>query len=288
MPSRDTSERLMASADVSSTRIVLDTNIWSYIGQGGEADAFEELARAKHIGVVVPPSVLLEVMKTPDPSALAQIVDAVTRGARDWTHPPTEARQLAEEVVSEIRRLRPAWVRTFPETSNVERLEKFWTKRIWQKAAADPVGVAERVNSGSEMAAADRDVYEIQQENRQRLLKSGARTKWEIEPHVDLSNQLEHDRLGWEGERIAFWRVDSAMTWWEVMLHGASGRVPLHSSLHDWLDPWSAKTETLRNEGVPKSVPKFGLRRLFSKRKARVCGPFAVAGAGFEPATSGL
>jgi hypothetical protein len=170
----------------------------------------------------------------------------------------------------------------------VERLEKFWTKRIWQKAAADPVGVAERVNSGSEMAAADRDVYEIQQENRQRLLKSGARTKWEIEPHVDLSNQLEHDRLGWEGERIAFWRVDSAMTWWEVMLHGASGRVPLHSSLHDWLDPWSAKTETLRNEGVPKSVPKFGLRRLFSKRKARVCGPFAVAGAGFEPATSGL
>jgi hypothetical protein len=72
MPSRDTSERLMVSADVRSMRIVLDTNIWSYIGRRGEADTFEELARAKHISVVVPPSVLLEVMKTPDPSALAQ------------------------------------------------------------------------------------------------------------------------------------------------------------------------------------------------------------------------
>jgi hypothetical protein len=76
-------------------------------GRGGEADAFEELARATRIGIVVPPSVLLEVMKTPDPRALPQIVDAVTRGARDWTHPPTEARQLAEEVVSEIRSSEP-------------------------------------------------------------------------------------------------------------------------------------------------------------------------------------
>jgi len=180
-------------------------------------------------------------------SALVQILDAVTRGGREWKHPSTEARQLAEEVVSEIRRLRPRWIRRFPETSKVQRLEKFWTKTIWQQAAADPHGVADRVNAGWEMDEADRVVFEDEQQNREALMRSGARREWEIEPHVDLSNHLEGVRLGWNGARLAYWRVDSAMAWWEIALHGASGRVPLHGSLHDWLDPW-IRSDRIRNE----------------------------------------
>jgi hypothetical protein len=45
------------------------------------------------------------------------------------------------------------------------------------------------------------------------------------------------------------------------------------------------------NFGTPQGTKrgtKFGLAGQLRKRKARVCGPFLVAGAGFEPATSGL
>lgn len=218
--------------------MVLDTNVWTYIATRGEIDALDDLAREWSLDVVVPPSVLLEAMRTRDRERLAQLVAAVTRRFARTTHPPTEAQQAADEVVSAIRTLRPHWLRAFPEASNITRLEKFWTKRLWQQAAADPISVAERINAGSEMDIAGEQVFETQKFNRIAFRESGASPTWEIEPHVDLSNQLDNERLAWEGERIAFWRVDNSTTWWAVALHGATGRVPLHDTLHDWLDPW--------------------------------------------------
>jgi hypothetical protein len=217
---------------------VLDTNVWTYIATRGEVDAFDDLSRTWSLQVVVPPSILLEAMRTRDQVTLTLLVAAITRRFAITTHPSTEARQVADEVVSEVRRLRPQWLRSFPETSSIARLEKFWTKKLWQQAAADPIHVAERVNAGSEMDQADQHVYETQRFNRSAFKESGLSATWEVEPQVDLSNQLENERLGWEGGRIGFWRVDNATTWWAVALRGHTGKVPLHKSLHDWLDPW--------------------------------------------------
>ncbi len=195
-------------------RVILDTNVWSY---------------------------------TSDSVALGQIVAAITRRFARTTHPSTEARQVADEVVSEIRRLRPLWLRAFPETSNIARLEKFWTKKLWQQAAADPLLVAEQMNAGPEMDQASQHLYETQQFNRTAFRESDASSTWEVEPQVDLSDQLESQRLGWAGERVAFWRVDNSMTWLNVTLRGASERVPLHRTLHDWLDPW-VRSDLIRRE----------------------------------------
>jgi hypothetical protein len=218
--------------------VILDTNVWSYIATRGETEAFDDLTHERSLDVVVPPSILLEAMRTSESVALSQIVGAITRRFARTTHPSTEARQVADEVVSEIRRLRPRWLRAFPETSKLLRLEKFWTKKLWQQAAADPLLVAEQMNARPEMDQASQHVYEMQQSNRSAFRESDASRTWEVEPHVDLSNQLDSERLGWAGERVAFWRVENAMTWWDVTLRGASGRVPSHSTLHDWLDPW--------------------------------------------------
>jgi hypothetical protein len=127
--------------------VILDTNVWSYIATRGEVEAFDALAEERSIDVVVPPSVLLEVLRTPDPAVRTQIVSAITRRGTRRSHPPTEAQQMADELVSEIRRLRPHWLRTFPLTSKLPTLERFWTKKIWQHAAADPSLVADRMNA---------------------------------------------------------------------------------------------------------------------------------------------
>jgi hypothetical protein len=135
--------------------------------------------------------------------------------------------------------LRPHWLRKFPQTSALPVLENYWTKRIWQQAAADPSAVARRtVGARDEMEAADEHVYEIQQLNRKAFAESGLKATWEVEPWVDLSNQPESERIGWDGDRIAAWRVDNSMTWWRIAARGASGRVPLHRTLHDWFGPW--------------------------------------------------
>jgi Pyridoxal-phosphate dependent enzyme len=52
--------------------------------------------------------------------------------------------------------------------------------------------------------------------------------------------------------------------------------------------PFSLETSDHRNGRGRKRGRKFGTYRQTRKRKARACGPFSVAGAGFEPATSGL
>jgi hypothetical protein len=109
-------------------------NLWSYIATRGETDAFDRLARERSLDVVVPRRSFSKAMRTSDPVALTQIVNAMTSRFARTTHPSTEARQVADEVVSEIRRLRPQWLRAFPETSKLLRLEKFWTKKLWQQA----------------------------------------------------------------------------------------------------------------------------------------------------------
>jgi hypothetical protein len=230
-------------------RVILDTNIWSYIAASGEADPFDEFARERSLDVVVPPSILLEALRTSDPAVRAQIVNAITGRDASRSHPSTEARQMADEVVSEIRRLRPKWLRTFPETSKLPVLENFWTKKIWQEAAADPSLVADRMKAVPEMDQAGEHVYATQQFNKEAFIESDASANWEVEPSVDLSvdpnNELETYRRGWDGERVAFWRVDSAMTWRDVALRG--GRSPLHKTLHDWLAPW-VRSDLLRRE----------------------------------------
>ncbi|MGC4940873.1 hypothetical protein [Kribbella sp. DT2] len=47
------------------------------------------------------------------------------------------------EVVAEIRRLRPAWMRTMPDTAGTAFLNAFWTKRIWREVLEDSRGIHE-------------------------------------------------------------------------------------------------------------------------------------------------
>jgi hypothetical protein len=114
-------------------------------------------------------------MRTRDQERLGRIVAAITHRFARTTHPSTEARQVADEVVSEIRRLQPQWLRAFPETSNITRLEKFWTKKLWQQAATDPLRVAEWMTAAPEMDVASQRVYETQQINRSAFRASGTR-----------------------------------------------------------------------------------------------------------------
>lgn len=218
-------------------RVILDTNVWTYLARSEEVTKLDDLIEEKGFELVVPPSILLEALRARDPSVRSNIVGAITRRSPGRVHPRTEAQQTADEVVGEIRRLRPGWIRGFPSTSRLPVLENFWTKTIWQQAATDPTGVAERVQHGSpEIEAADQHLYEVQEFNKTAFTASGLSRTWDVEPRVDLSEGHESDQVGWDGDRIAFWRVDNASTWWAVLRRGATDA--LHRTLHDWFSPW--------------------------------------------------
>lgn len=72
-------------------RVTLDTNIWSRLAERGEVDRFEELEDALGFQLVIPPSTLMEALRTRDPSLRDQIVQAITSRGRTRIHVSSEA-----------------------------------------------------------------------------------------------------------------------------------------------------------------------------------------------------
>ncbi len=216
-------------------RVILDTNVWAYIADADESDALEQLEERLAVRIVVPPSLLLEALRTPDAEIRHRIVHAMTRRGAERVHPSTEARQQVDEFVAEIRRLRPRWMRPFAHTADIAGFEKFWTKRIWQEAARDPDRSAAAYGS-TPMNAEVQEWLDVQVENKQAFARTG-RPVLEIEPTVTLADQASDARLGWEGDRLPFWRVHASWRWW-IVVSGSGPRPSSHQTFRDWLDPW--------------------------------------------------
>jgi hypothetical protein len=116
-------------------RVILDTNLWSSIGDEGVARKFDDLMRSRSLKVVVPPSILIEVMAHPVVEARERIINALATGSRHRL--PTEAQSESSEVVAEIKRARPHWMRSMPDTAKVWSLNNFWTNKIWREVLQD-------------------------------------------------------------------------------------------------------------------------------------------------------
>jgi hypothetical protein len=113
-------------------RVLLDTNLWSSIGDEGVVGQFNDFVRSRGLEVIVSPSTLLEVIQLPAEQPRQRIINALAVGSRRRL--PTEAQSESAEVVSEIRRTRPSWVRAMPDTARVASSNAFWTKQIWREA----------------------------------------------------------------------------------------------------------------------------------------------------------
>ena len=113
----------------SMMRVAMDTNLWSSIRGEETEKSFEALINSRGLRVIVPPSVLVEVVRIPVAEARQQVIHALATGRRDRL--PTEAESESLEVVSEVKRIRPQWMRTIPNTGRTWSLIIFWTKKIW-------------------------------------------------------------------------------------------------------------------------------------------------------------
>jgi len=196
-------------------RLILDTNVWTYIGERRETRAFEQLEDELGLDVVIPPSILLEALRIPVDDVLARVAEAMTerRGAR--THPLPEARLEADELISQARVLRPRWFRRFPAPGSVSSLEAFWTRRLWQEAARDPKRVAARLPK--EMDQADDVILAIQNANKRVFLDASFHFEGDP-PLFDLRDQPTDVTLGWDGDRIEAWRFEGANVWWRGLV----------------------------------------------------------------------
>jgi hypothetical protein len=68
-------------------RVILDTVLWSRIADEGSAASLADALAIRGYTVVHPPSILLEIVQSPDAESRARSVDAMAsvRGVHYWT-----------------------------------------------------------------------------------------------------------------------------------------------------------------------------------------------------------
>ena len=216
--------------------LILDTNVWTYIAKADEGDALRALARGNDIEVVVPPSMLMEALKTRDLSIRRMIVRAMT--APGWTHPPTEALQEAVEFVLEVRRCRPEWCRSHVNEDRVAALSRFWTEKIWKAARRAPERWAEAHHSVENQAS--QAVLDVQTHNRDALtgkqLEAGL-----LDRFVDTEDLPEAFRNAAPGTRAELWRFVNEQYYWTNLVHFLGRRragAVEDTSVLDWIEPY--------------------------------------------------
>jgi len=202
-----------AARTMSVMRVILDTNIWSSIGDELVASHFDSLMKSHSVQVVMPPSILIEVLQLPNTEARERIIRALARGPR--LRLPTEAQSMSDEIVTEVRRTRASWMRRMPGTARVWFLNNFWTKRVWREALENSDSMHEY---GTHDEHLNDRLVAVQRTQRNDLLTSKFTvlplTALTVTPNPDIPKSYVP---GWQGEPAEAWRVFCCVLYWHQL-----------------------------------------------------------------------
>ncbi|MGV9456753.1 hypothetical protein [Streptomyces sp. NPDC003635] len=194
---------------------MLDNNVWSYLGDERAGDRFRKVAHALGHRVVTAPSVLLEVLQHPRSDIRAAIIQAITTATDERLR--SEADQESAEVISEVRRLHPEWMRAVPDTGREATWRTYWTKRFWREA----VEHHDRLRDTEPARRTARKVQVLvdnQKEQRERVRE--ARFDLSDLSRITMSPSAEttaEQQAGWApGEKIAAWRPYNQEVYWQA------------------------------------------------------------------------
>jgi hypothetical protein len=207
-----------------SVRIILDTGIWSRIASDGSANdlriAFSQLGHS----IVLPPSVLLEVLRTPRKDLRDRDIQAMSDSG--GVPLASEIELCSNDFVHVVRRYRPFWQRPRTDMQTVNGYHQFWTRGVWELAAADSDAAASRAGVDQLVPK----MVEIQRANRRGFLDA----KFEGS-YNDLKYYCERDVPVFgmrQGDVIDQWRLDIGLYYWRHL--APQFRDETDSTMRDW------------------------------------------------------
>jgi hypothetical protein len=116
-------------------RIYLDNNVYSFIQEAREAREARQLFRAIPAEVLASDTVVLEAAPIKDREERLTRMAVLRAVSRDRIDPPFTYRQ-SQEVLREIRRCHPEWLRSDPALSSIDKILDVHRRR-WKKLRND-------------------------------------------------------------------------------------------------------------------------------------------------------
>ncbi len=245
-------------------RVLVDTNVWRY---ASDADASARLlasVRRRGNQIVVAPSVAYESLRIPNDDTRLRVMGLVTH--RAWKRLMPEAYSECQELLQEIRRLRPEWLRKRPNFSELRRLRYDWLRKdggFWTRARTGPHKefAAIKKLGDEDLELARTESYRIREKLAANELRAGEHT------HLSqLYGVLPSDAVGWNGEPVEYWRLPALTNTQDVLQKYAH-------PYREWLDGEVDVTAMLSDLGsfnkfwlyevTAINLPRFWLRAAF-------------------------
>ncbi|MFD0228275.1 hypothetical protein ACWGPD_29415 [Streptomyces hirsutus] len=219
-------------------RIMLDNNIWSYLGDERAGKRFKAIAHSLGHRVVTAPSILLEVLQHPLADKRVAIVEAITAATDERLR--SEADREGAEVVAEVRRLHPEWMRSMPDTGREATWRTYWTKKFWRDAV-EHHDHFRKAEPARRTARAVQCVVDNQKEQRERWNEAGFDLRDLSQIMMSPSEETTAEqRAGWgDDERVAAWRPYNQEVYWRAFATGRRSVLTREDTTYaDWVGAW--------------------------------------------------
>lgn len=188
-------------------RVLLDTNIWSYLADANEGDALLTTARRSSLEIVIAPAIADEARAISDDKARKRVLKLI--GRPEWQRLMPEAYLECLELVDVIHQLRPHWIINEPNLKEYNHLRYGWIRKkggFWDNVSKDlsPQETSETLRS-------DREHELAREESRQVRQRTFARKSPQVEhtPLQAVHFLPESPIRGWDGDSIEYWRYPS-------------------------------------------------------------------------------
>jgi hypothetical protein len=208
-------------------RALLDANIWRYVVDNSAQGRLLQLARDASHDVQIAPGVLYETLRLKDASLRAALVRLMVNPRFHRLMP--EAYSESMEILREIERVEPDWLRDTPDLRFFNRLMNDWTRRtggFWVRCARSPESEARILNQ------IEGEMIEEAKVQTQLAQKEMIDLGWKRNPSMDKTLMgFDHPVPGWRGEMVEAWRMDSLIG----LTYGLSRR---GNAYRDWIVPF--------------------------------------------------
>jgi hypothetical protein len=273
---------LTGGQSIEKKRVLFDTNFWRYALDANAQNLLLQTAKRPNISIQIAPAVVFETLRLKDKALCSSLIKLMTNPCFERLMP--EAYSESVELLLEIERLKPEWLRKRPDLTSFHRLRLGWSRKrrgFWAQCHNSPSSAAIRLET---LEGSLTKLGRLQSKNARKEIINA---KLHSCPPLDkLTLEFDEPVPGWNGDAVEPWRGEELLMWKRHL------QQPDHA-YRDWIEPFIDLDRGLLESSEwgmfwlylskPQNLPRqwlrwaFGFAQRFRKTSAGSLGDIQLA-----------